>query len=69
MYIILLALSSACFGILVIKKAYNYYRSRYQLVEPIDIYDDDLLDIDKKNSISDLDIEKLKKSLDPMDAI
>lgn len=70
MYVVLLAISSSLVGIVLIKKAYNYYTTRYhQLVEPIDVYDfTDNLDIENPSPYPDID--GIKKSLEtPMDAI
>lgn len=68
MYVVLLAISSSLVGIVLIKKAYNYYTSRYhQLVEPIDVYDfTDSLEIENPYP----DVDGIKKSLEtPIDAI
>ena len=39
MYIVLLAISSSFLGIVLVKKVYSYYTNRYQLVEPLEVYD------------------------------
>jgi len=67
MYIVLLAISSSCLGIVIIKKIYNYFSNRYHIVEPVDIYDftDDLEMVNIQP-----DVEGIKKSLEPsLDAI
>lgn len=67
MYIVLLAISSSCLGIIIIKKVYSYFTNRYHLVEPVDIYDF-TDDIELANTQPD--IEGIKKSLEPsLDAI
>jgi hypothetical protein len=67
MYIVLLAISTSCLGLVIIKKVYTYFTNSYRIVEPIDVYDftDDIELVDSQPNI-----DGIKKSLEPsLDAI